>query len=103
MLECGAVVRDVPLHALAQHNDPEDWLLEESQRWDCYGDQFSLLRYTYLQGLEARVKCGNDAEHLGEYLFTACPLGDGFSAEPEQSNALCILRWTPKIGPVVKR
>jgi hypothetical protein len=90
MLECGAVVRDVPLHALAQHVDAEDWLLEESQHWDCYGDQFSLVRYTYLSGLEARAKCG-PAEHLGEYLFTACPLNDGFSAEPEQSKEFMFL------------
>jgi hypothetical protein len=90
MLECGAVVRDVPLHALAQHADAEDWLLEESQHWDCYGDQFSLVRYTYLSGLEARAKCG-PAEHLGEYLFTACPMHDGFSAEPEQSKEFMFL------------
>jgi hypothetical protein len=85
LLECGAVVRDVPLHALAQHADAEDWLLEESQHWDCYGNQFSLVRYTYLKGLEARVRCADD-EHIGEYLFTACPLNDGFSAEPAQSK-----------------
>ena len=85
LLENGAVVRDLPLHALAQHADAEPWTLEQSQHWDCYGDQFSLVRYTYLQGLEARVKCAA-AEHLGEYLFTACPMLDGFSAEPEQSK-----------------
>lgn len=91
MLENGAVVRDVPLKALAQHADAEDWwLVTESQQWDCYGDQFSLVRYTYLSGLEARAKCAS-AEHLGEYLFTACPLNDGFSAEPEQSKEFMFL------------
>jgi hypothetical protein len=90
LLECGAVVRDLPLHALAQHDEAEAWTLEQSQHWDCYGDQFSLVRYTYLQGLEARVKCAS-AEHLGEYLFTACPLGDGFSAEPQQSKEFMFL------------
>jgi len=85
LLENGAVVRDLPLHALAQHADAEPWSLEHAQHWDCYGDQFSLVRYTYLSGLEARVRCARD-EQLGEYLFTACPLGDGFSAEPEQSK-----------------
>jgi len=87
MLECGAVVRDLPLHALTNKNDAEawPWSLEEAQHWDCYGNEFSLVRYTYLQGLEARVRCG-EAEHLGEYLFTACPLNDAYSAEPEQSK-----------------
>jgi len=91
MLECGAVVRDIPLDALLQNaqDDSDGWLLDMAQHWDCYGDQFSLVRYTYLQGLEARVKCGrgeDEEEHLGEYLFTACPMKDGFSAEPEQSK-----------------
>lgn len=90
MLECGAVVRDLPLHALAQHDEAEPWTLESAQHWDCYGDQFSLVRYAYLQGLEARVKCAR-GEQLGEYLFTACPLGDGFSAEPEQSKEFMFL------------
>ena len=89
MLDCGAVVRDLPLHALAQPcADP--WTLEQAQHWDCYGNEFSLVGYTYLSGLEARVKCGS-AEHLGEYLFTACPIGDGFSAEPEQSKEFMFL------------
>ncbi len=90
MLECGAVVRDIPLHALAQSVEAAPWTLESAQHWDCYGDQFSLVRYTYLQGLEARAKCG-PAEHLGEYLFTACPMHDGFSAEPEQSKEFVFL------------
>jgi hypothetical protein len=92
MLECGAVVRDLPLNALAQHASAasEAWLLDAAQQWDCYGDQFSLVRYTYLSGLEARAKCAS-AEHLGEYLFTACPLHDGFSAEPEQSKEFMFL------------
>lgn len=90
LLECGAVVRDLPLHALAQHDEAEPWTLEAAQHWDCYGDQFSLVRYAYLQGLEARAKCG-PAEQLGEYLFTACPLGDGFSAQPEQSKEFMFL------------
>lgn len=91
MLECGAVIRDLPLHALSEKPDAEPWTLAEAQHWDCYGDSFSLLRYTYLQGLEARVKCGR-GEHLGEYLFTVCPLGDGFSAAPEQSKEFKFLK-----------
>lgn len=90
LLECGAVVRDLPLHALSQHDDAEPWTLEQAQHWDAYGNQFSLVQYTYLSGLEARVKCAS-AEHLGEYLFTACPLNDGFSAEPEQSKEFMFL------------
>jgi len=96
MLECGAVVRDIPLDGLLQNarDDSDGWLLDMAQHWDCYSNQFSLVRYTYLQGLEARVKCGrgeDEEEHLGEYLFTACPMNDGFSAEPEQSKEFMFL------------
>jgi hypothetical protein len=36
--------------------------------------------------MQARVRLQNKSEHDGEYLFTAAPIGDGFSAEPEQSK-----------------
>lgn len=85
MLECGAIVRDLPLHALAQHADAAPWTPANAQHWDCYGEQFSVVRYTYLQGLEAHVRCDNE-EHLGVYLFTVCPMHDAYSAEPEQSK-----------------
>jgi hypothetical protein len=85
MLECGAIVRDLPLHALAQHDGAEPWSPRQAQHWDCYGDQFSVVRYTYLQGLEARVRCAKE-EHLGAYMFTVCPLNDGYSAEPAESK-----------------
>jgi len=91
MLENGAVVRDIPLNQLAQHDYAQPWNLEDAQKWDCYGDQFSLVRYTYLQGLEARVRCRTAEEDLGEYLFTACPLNDGFTAEPEQNKEFMFL------------
>ena len=85
MLECGAVVRDIPLHALSACEYPPPWAIEESQHWDCYGASFSALAYTYLHGLEARIKCGK-YEHIGDYLFTVCPMLDAFSATPEQSK-----------------
>lgn len=85
MLECGAIVRDLPLHALSSQADAPAWQISEAQHWDCYGSQFSVLRYTYLQGLEARVRC-HPYEYLGEYLFTVAPLNDAYSAEPEQSK-----------------
>lgn len=85
MLECGAVVRDLPLHALSSSPDALPWTIEQAQHWDCYGSDFSIVRYTYLQGLNARVKCSNH-EFSGQYLFTVCPLNDGFTAEPEQSK-----------------
>ena len=88
LLECGALVRDVPLHALAHARgaDPAaSWSAEQAQTWDCYGLQWSAHAYAYLQGLEAIVKCaGRDI--VGDYLFTVAPIGDAFTAEPEQAK-----------------
>jgi hypothetical protein len=89
MLECGAVYRGLPPHAIAFSAAPEPlWGITDAQRWDCYGWQFSLLRYTYLRGLECRLRDGT----LGKYLFTAVPIDDGFSNEPAQSKEFMFIR-----------
>lgn len=89
MLECGAVYRGLPPHALAFSESPEaTWAVTDAQLWDCYGWQFSLLRYTYLTGLQARTKKGL----LCDYLFTAVPLEDGFSEHPSQSKEFMFMR-----------
>lgn len=85
LLECGAMVRDLPLHALAHGLRPQgSWSVQQAQTWDCYGLQWSAHRYEYLQGLEAQVKCGQVMR--GDYLFTVVPIGDAFTAEPEQAK-----------------
>jgi len=91
MLECGAIVRDLPLHALAHGDKPAPWTVKQAQTWDCYGWQFSLHAYSYLHGLEAWAKCGGEIER-GDYLFTALPIGDGYTAEPGQSKEFMFLK-----------
>lgn len=91
MLECGAVVRDIPLHALAHKDNPALWTIKQAQTWDSYGWQFSLHAYSYLNGLEARARC-NKVEERGHYLFTAMPIGDGYTAEPAQSKEFMFLK-----------
>jgi hypothetical protein len=91
LLECGAVVRDLPLHALAHKDSPAPWTGVQAQTWDCYGWQFSLHVYDYLMGLEARALC-DAAEYRGDYLFTAIPIKDGYTAEPGQSKEFKFLR-----------
>jgi hypothetical protein len=90
LLECGAVVRDLPLHALATCEDAAPWTLQQAQHWDCYGLQFSLHAYAYLSGLEAQVRCGDGCE-WGDYLFSAIPIGDAYTAEPAQAKEFCFL------------
>lgn len=92
MLECGAIYRNVPVQAIAFRSDPmELWSAAQAQTWDCYGEQFTLLEYNYLAGLhcKARTKHG---DYIGEYLFTAAPVGDGFSAAPEQAKEFCFIK-----------
>jgi hypothetical protein len=90
MLECGAVYRNVPPHAIAFSAWPElMWSLQDAQVWDCYGTEFDVIKYDYLADLEARYDSTDDRATC---LFTACPHGDGFSAAPEQSKEFMFMR-----------
>ncbi len=86
MLECGAIYRNVPLHHLASDNRAEvDWTPSHAQYWDCYGTDFSLVEYPFLHEMKVKARIKRD-EHNGSYLFSAIPIGDGWSSEPEQSK-----------------
>jgi hypothetical protein len=91
MLECGAIYRNVPAHGLAFTLPTPTWTPKEAQHWDCYGEDFTCLEYTYLSGLICKVKA-NEREYLGSYLFTVAPVGDGFSAYPEQAKEFCFIQ-----------
>lgn len=94
MLESGAVYRNLPPHAIAFQLNPwseSEWTVQDSQTWDCYGTDFSTLEYEYLRGLECKVRA-NGKDHIGEYLFSVTPVGDGFSAYPDQSKEFSFIR-----------
>lgn len=91
MLESGAIYRNLPPHALAFRKKPEPWTVQDAQRWDCYGERFSVIEYRYLAGLDCRVRA-NGQEYDGEYLFTVAPVGDGFSAAPDQAKEFSFIR-----------
>ena len=90
MIQGGAVYRNVPLHHLAHQIGAAGWRACDAARWDCYGYQFSMLEYTFLKAMPARVRT-RAGEVGGEYLFTAVPVGDGWSAAPEQSKEFTFL------------
>lgn len=91
LLENGAVYRNVPPHALSWSRTLAPWTLQQAQLWDCYSSQFSLHAYTYLYGLSAVAKvCGQDTPCT--YLFTAIPVGDGFTEEPAQDKEFMFLK-----------
>ena len=89
MLKCGALYRGLPLHALA-HGDIAimDWDINDAQRWDCFGWNFTTIEYEYLMGLSCKVWIANRKTwEVGRYLFTAEPYGDGFSMSPSQTKS----------------
>jgi len=94
MLESGAIYRNLPAHSLAFDDAPQTpWEPEEAQTWDCYGEDFTCLEYRYLAGLECKVQTQlRPGQHEGQYLFTAAPVGDGFSAAPEQAKEFCFIQ-----------
>lgn len=92
LLENGAVYRNVPAHAIGFTSHPRDsWGPSDAQTWDCYGEHFSAIEYSYLSGLECWARAG-DREYPGRYLFSVAPLGDGFSAYPEQAKEFCFIQ-----------
>lgn len=92
LFENGACYRNVPIHALrfgakgGIKGILQNWTPKEAQKWDCYGSDFSLVNYTYLEPLECVCRIGSDIFPGGEYLFTVVPCGDGYSEEPEQNK-----------------
>ena len=93
MLDCGAIYRNLPPHALAFHQTDAApaWTLAQAQTWDCYGMGWTALTYPFLEGLSARVRCG-DTELAGAYLFTVAPVGDVYSAAPAQAKEFVFLQ-----------
>jgi hypothetical protein len=63
------------------------WEPQDAQVWDCYGHQFSVVEYPFLESAgPMKVRLLSKAEYMGKYLFTAIPMLDGYSLDPEQSK-----------------
>jgi hypothetical protein len=94
MLESGAVYRNVPPHGIRFCDDaPEmgEWNVSDAQKWDCYGDRFTTIEYRYFR--ERRVFVHHErGVQGGEYLFSAAPIGDGFSLAPEQAKEFSFIK-----------
>ena len=90
MLESGAVYRALPPMAIAfiaSPPDHEDWQQspQEAQAWDCYGTDFTVIEYPYLVGLRCLAKTDTLVQP-GQHLFSVAPVGDSFSAVPDQAK-----------------
>lgn len=86
VLESGACYRNLPPNAIAFCDDPDDWTLNEAQRWDCYGWKWTSNVYPYLYEQAVIAKVAPNKDIAGKYLFSVSPIDDGFSAEPSQNK-----------------
>lgn len=91
MLECGAVYRNLPPHAITFSRTPIPWTVRQAQLWDCYSQDFTVHIYKYLDRLGAKAMVEGQQIDCS-YLFTAIPVGDGFTEEPEQDKEFMFLK-----------
>lgn len=87
MLECGAVYRNLPPHAIAfdQNPEAEEWSIDLAQLWDCYSERFTTLEYKFLKGQLCEALIG-EQRLRGWYLFSASHIADGWTEEPSQNK-----------------
>ena len=73
----------VPSQALCWKNC-ERMPLEDTQLWDCFGDEVSVVKFNYLAGLACSVKLESGTIKKGSYLMTFDWNDNAFSDEPSQ-------------------
>jgi hypothetical protein len=94
LLENGAMVVDLPLHAL--RGAPVRWEpldLSELVAWDCYGWSAEAWEPSYLSGLACTILSANHKEMVeqGTLWFCLDHVGDGFSLAPDQHKHLWVV------------
>ncbi len=92
LLESGAMVVDLPLHALRHKAHATHlWKPWEAQRWDAYGWSLETYEPAYLSDLRCRVLSADHkaVEDIGELWFAIDHVRDGYSLEPGQHK----LHW----------
>jgi hypothetical protein len=100
LLENGAMVVDLPLHAL--RSGPGDWsplALSDLVAWDCYGHSAEVWQPEYLSGLACAILSEDhrSTKGKGTLWFAVDHTGDGFSRTPEQHKHLWVVeRWADR-------
>lgn len=94
MLESGAFFRNLPPQAIAFTDSPQEpnWAANDAQRWNCYSQNWAAIEYNYLSGLRCKAAINSDRAVMGSYLFSVCPLDDGFTAYPEQAKEFMFIQ-----------
>jgi len=90
----GALYRNIPPHAVNFSPNPiKNWRIKDSQLWNCYSYNFSILQNPILQGIPVTTKIGKSI-HNGTYLFSTTHLFDGWSDSPEQDKEFIFIQLT---------
>lgn len=94
LLESGALVVDLPLHAL--RGAFVQWAplkLSDVVAWDCYGWSAEIWEPSYLSGLSCAILSA-DHKHVtnrAKLWFAVDHVGDGFSLAPDQHKHLLVV------------
>ena len=83
MTNSGMQFWGVPAQALCwkQADRPQ---LQDAQLWDCFGDEVSVVKFNYLEGLSCSVKLESGPIKNGTYMMTFDWNDNAFSDEPSQ-------------------
>jgi hypothetical protein len=94
LLEVGAVVVDLPLHALAATPDAPPIALPDAVQWDSYGWRAEIFEPPYLCGLTCDLLTADHQSLTGQQgslWFALDHIGDGYSLEPGQHKHLWVI------------
>lgn len=90
LLENGAHIGRLPIHALAHSEDaPSDKEVWELQLWDCFSAQVSIHEFGWLSGMRVRVYLANGEKIGGEYLFTVDYWGNNNAENAGETGWKC--------------
>ncbi|MCI0748165.1 MAG: hypothetical protein L0Y58_22390 [Verrucomicrobia subdivision 3 bacterium] len=89
--EDGAMVSQVPIHALCHLLDAPQMELSECCPWDSFGYWLTAIEFQYLREVDITYRTTNGSEHAGTYICTIDFLNNGFSDEPEQHKHFHLL------------
>jgi len=81
----GALYRNIPPNAVRFQKEAPKWKINQSQLWDCYSYNFTILQNPILRGMPVSTKI-NQTIFKGTYLFSTAHLNDGWSDSPEQDK-----------------
>ena len=84
MTNSGMQFMGLPAHALCSKpcDKPK---LEDSQLWDCFGEDFEVEKFDYLEGMRCKYRRESDGQMLeGKYMMTFDWTDNAYSDDPSQ-------------------